>query len=238
MSQFSVISCRPLLAILTSFTLTELNAATVFSDADTFITTHSYFGASSLTHGSDTEIYAILAHQSYHSFPLVRFDVSGFAGQTITGPVTLELYVSTGHPSGNGRSRSVSVYPILIPWSEADTSYDNFGDTPGLQIGTDTSATPANTQTIVFPGTGQRYISWELPAPLVQQWIDNPATNHGILLRNNQTLTSYDLSFHSREGDNQPKLTFDSVPEPTSSLLIGLGLSLVLCRRVDRIRQH
>ncbi|YCM47075.1 DNRLRE domain-containing protein (plasmid) [Verrucomicrobiaceae bacterium 227] len=236
MNKVSLIISRPILVLLASSTLTELNAATLFSDADTFITTHPFFEGPSTTHGLDTEIYAILAAANYHSFPLVHFDLSSLAGQTITGPVNLELYVSTGHPFGDGSSRSVSVYEVLAPWSEATTSFNNFGSTAGLQIGTDTPATAASTQTIIFPGPGPRYVTWELPATLVQQWIDDPASNNGILVRNNQTANAFDLSFQSREGENQPKLTFETIPEPSSSLLFGIGLGLAIFRRADRVR--
>ena len=75
-------------------------------------------------------------------------------------------------------------------------------------------------------------VSFSLPQALVQQWIDQPASNHGLIL---QASNGRDLAFASREwvptggsaGDWAPLLSFTAaapVPEPGSWALMAAGL--------------
>ena len=187
--------------------------------ADTYITGSSALGGSGSVHGTETGLYS---DRTKLAFPLIRFDLSSFAGLTITGSPQFLLLVGDG--TRNGTTRQVSIYDVAVPWTEA-TTFDSFGPSPGLQIGQDTSASALATVPVVFPQSQVLYTSWMLPASLVQRWIDNPSSNNGLLVYNNETTTGSDLSFVAIESHgNVARLFVDAVPEPSTFLLGVIGI--------------
>jgi hypothetical protein len=88
-------------------------------------------------------------------------------------------------------------------------------------------------------------VTWSSTAALVadvQQWLDNPATNFGWAIINNETVVATARAFYSREatvdagGDpmdlaRRPALVVSYIPEPNSCILMLLGGLAVLVRR-------
>jgi hypothetical protein len=66
----------------------------------------------------------------------------------------------------------------------------------------------------VSPGSTVTFSN--LPASLLQGWIDNPASNHGLLLLSTTDVDDQDIAFASRESKTPtgPELTFATVPKP------------------------
>lgn len=174
----------------------------------TYISESFYNGGADNTHGSDPDMFAIGATNGFLSYPLIQFDLTPFAGQQIQGAtVTFSLYLSGGHPGGNGQPRTVSVHNILTSWLASTATYNNFGAIPGVQFGTDAGAA-LDAQTVIYPLAG--YVSWAIPSSVVQQWIDNPSSNHGLLVNNQVTVDNYDLDFSPKGAANPPILAFST----------------------------
>lgn len=224
---------RSLALVLLHFitiTSSPLRAATITAVADTFISEHEFHNGPTTAHGSDLLLYSVLGNPNFKTFPLIRFDLSPFTGQTV-GSAQLELFVSLGHEADPGTTRQVSVYPILVPWSEAAITYNSFGASPGLQFGVDVATSPVDVQPVRYPGPGPRYIAWNIPASVVQQWINSPTSNNGLLVYNNESINQRDLGFDSREAANAPRLTVNIVPEPTAATLLSATLAFLLLHR-------
>ena len=220
----------PFLLITTTLALASFAHAgpvSLTAADDTFITEYFALGGPNSTHGADASLYSIYGNfgaPAYRSYPLVRFDLSGLGGETVTGPATFELFVQ-GTNFGD-LTRNVSVHEVLVPWAGGTATFNNFGGAPDVQFGTDVTA-GLNTIFFTYPGTGDRYVSWTIPASLLQGWIDLPSTNHGLLVFNTALVNSSDLQFGSMETANAPRLSFSTVPEPGTAMLAGLGLCAV-----------
>lgn len=154
---------------------------------------------------------ALSAFTTYREHGVVRFELSSLApgtpvvgarlalakvdfGDETPGPLEVRLLgeswvegTSNGVPGAGGASWSGR--DALMAWT-----------TPGgTTTGTVTTVTPDSTDFVVL-----------LPAQLVQTWIDDPATNHGVLLAPSATGAHFHL--HSREstadgGTHRPELT-------------------------------
>jgi hypothetical protein len=223
----------PIALLVTSLVLTTAAASadTVQSVDDTYITTYGDpLGDADSTHGDATSLYSIFSPvpNLWETFPLVRFDLGAFAGQAVQGPATVSMYVQ-GTEFPVQYVREVSVHRVLIPWSGATVSFINFGPAPGVDLVTDVGD-PLDTIAIEYPGTGNRYVTWTLPAALIQDWIDSPSSNYGLLIFNQ---SAGDLQFGSRESSNAPLLTL-TIPEPSSLGSLALALAALIGRRMTR----
>jgi hypothetical protein len=211
--------------------LSEAQGLTINATSDSFISEAGAFNGPSATHGSDPLLYAI-STPIFRSFPLVQFDLSSYAGQTVVGTPKFNLWLNGGHPSANGIARPVGVYQVLSNWNASTVSFSTFGSAPGLQFGTDVNSTPLNTQQVVALGGSPQYISWSIPVSTIQGWINNPSSNRGLLIYNLVLDARYDLNFLSLEGVDAngqarpPQLVFDvaAVPAPAAVPWLSAGL--------------
>jgi len=185
---------------------------TVTASADTYITVHPSLGGPSSTHGSDPTLYEIgstsCSEGQCMAYPLVQFDLSGFAGQTVVGPGSLSLNVVATFGSDTV-SQSIEAYQVLVPWKASTVSWNSFG--PGPICGTNVVCTSLDTVSVsVSPGSTVTFSN--LPAALLQQWINNPASNHGLLLLSTTLATDQDIQFASTRSKvaSGPKLSFQT----------------------------
>lgn len=214
------ILCIPFVAV----TL-HSRAVTLVPSADTDITQHASLGGPDSNHSSDGSLLAV-GTSTFLSYPIFQFDLSSLAGETVTANATFSLYVSSGF--GLTSPRTVSLYEVVIGWTPATVTFNSFGASPGVQFGTDVAGAAVDSQTIGTAGMTPEYVSWTVPAADVQNWINNPSLNHGLLIRNLGG-ANLDLSFSSVEGAHQPQLTI-SVPEPGAlSLLLLAAVGLSAC---------
>src|SRR5208283_5549407 len=99
---------------------------TVTASADTFITVHPSLNGPTSTHGADPTLDEIGASScsegDCRAFPLIKFDLSGLAGQTIVGPASLSLNVVATW-NNTTVSQSIKAYQVLVPWNQSTVSW-------------------------------------------------------------------------------------------------------------------
>jgi hypothetical protein len=162
---------------------------------------------------------------------LIAFDVTGAipGGATIlSATLTLQLVATT---SG---TQVVSLHRVTAAWSEGPTAPpggEGFPAAPG-----DTTWTKRVFPDLAWSAAGGSFVAaasaiapvdqtesyeWASAAMAsdVQAWLDAPTSNHGWLIRGNESLTKTAKKFASREAlstDYRPRLvvTFEPPPEP------------------------
>lgn len=213
--------------------------ATVGVSRDTFIT--EIAGNTTTPHGGDNYLYLVrggIGVSGYRTFPLLWFDLSAFAGGTVsgTGQLTMTLTGSNAVPS-----LTVLVRQSLVSWAENTVTFANIGGT-GFNEATQTGPNLSSTQ-ITYTAAPQS-MSFAVPASVVQAWVDSPAQNFGLLLSTPATTGSDDKVFSSREGSFAPSLAFDitPIPEPAAASLMICGLLLAgtvkFRRSLQNSRRH
>jgi hypothetical protein len=139
------------LAIVVSLAgvVTSAGASTISSVADTYITIHPNLGGPASIHGHDPYLEEI-GPPTFYSYPLVRFDLSGFSGDTVVSPATLTLHVF-GTWNSRTVSQTIEAFAVLVPWSESTLSWNSFG--PGPICGTNLACVSLDTISVtVNPG--------------------------------------------------------------------------------------
>jgi hypothetical protein len=181
---------------------------------------------------------------------LVKFDVAASvpAGSTITG-VQLTLFL--GQVAGNVTTgtATIGLYRLTDDWGEgtngagtsiaadgqgfpaqggdatwANRFYSSTSPTPWTNAGGDFIAT-SSAQTTVGATTNTGYAWLSTPALVadVQGWVDNPSSNSGWLLKNNDEVSTKTFrAFYTREETNsflQPQLQVTFIPPVESPIL-------------------
>jgi hypothetical protein len=167
---------------------------------------------------------------------LIQFDLSAFAGQTVTGPGTFTVF-GNGGPGVFGGG-SIALHTMLHSWSEGLATFGNLGPTPGAQAGEDFDPLILSTSGGVI-GCCNLPVTFTVDASVIQAWIDSPGNNFGFILEPN-TATSAGIDFLSREGGAPPTLTFNAItpptnaPEPVTAWLAICGPGLIALHRLRR----
>ena len=138
------------------------------------------------------------------SFIYIEFDVSSIpAGYTVTG-ATLGIYLdsASGFPGGMNLIAS----RVSAGWSEYSITWNN---KPGWSGTLDT----------VSVGTSPGWYQWTIPASVVQNWVDNPGTNHGIVIHwaGEVHPDQFKREFQSRALGNAPQLKVEYAPPTTTT---------------------
>ncbi len=177
---------------------------------------------------------------------LVAFDLApGIPADATIIDVRLTLFLAQGGPVSFGEN--VSLFTLTSNWGEGTSV--GFSGTPGLASTGDATwlhrffntsfwSTPggdfepqASATTSI--GSAFQFYSWTGPGLVddVQNWITNPASNFGWIIRGDETGTNTALRFSSREAAqaNRPQLTivYDIVPEPSIFALCGIAMLLL-----------
>lgn len=231
--------CTCLISLITLGLGQSLSAGMLSVASDTYLTEHPGHGGTSLVQGSSPNLSSIGA-PSYLTYPLIRFDLSSLAGQTITGTPQIEVFLTGGHSGSEGVARTVSLHPVLVSWNDQTVSWDSFGASPGVNFETDVGAS-VSARTVDWAGGVPGFYAWDVPAGVLQSWIDQPAQNFGLLLNNQATAVQVDLGFAALESDLYPeaRLVFAVVPEPShSAVLIGSGILAWGLFRSRKRRKH
>jgi hypothetical protein len=177
---------------------------------------------------------------------LVRFDVASAIppGSTIT---SAKLVLS--FTSGNAGAHTVELHRVLASWSEGASSTTSGqgapaqpGDATWLHRahptllwntpGADFSAAASSAQLVTSFGT----VTWPTTAAAeldVQTWLDDPASNHGWLIkRDSESSSNTTMVFGTREATDplqRPQLLLEFDPPPVfaycTSQLSSLGCS-------------
>lgn len=115
----------------------------------------------------------------WRCYPLIKFDLSAYAGATVLGDATLRLYLFN---SGDSKDVSAQIHKMNVDWTETLTPWDSKpAELPQYQptAGTHYDSTALDISTI---GTTVGYYSWTIPVSLVQGWIDGTTPNYGLFL--------------------------------------------------------
>lgn len=185
---------------------------------DTYLQENSStnFGSSAqlLLDGSPTDLYS-----------LIRCNLASIPPGTTVESATLSLTVF------DVSTNSYSVHPLLRDWVQAGANWQRFAvgsnwQTAGAKGSQDRGASFGS---ISASQLGEYQLS--LPISLVQQWVDEPASNRGLLMQS--TSSSNGVDFRSSEYSTvsqRPKLTVtgyielpDPEPEPVASGGAGAG---------------
>jgi hypothetical protein len=194
----------------------EYPVYTVPDVIDAWITVHPAWGGPNTPHvlaGGLEEVGC----NGFQAFPLIQFDLSGFRGHTVVGTPTLTLTVEGGwntqYGYGGPWSQTVQALRVVKPWTNNQVTWNNFGPgpicvTPNWQGMVNVDCSPLDTVSMaVFVGD---QVTWHIPASLLQQWIDYPQSNKGILLLSTTPYCCQDIAFASLKSTIYPgpELTF------------------------------
>lgn len=193
---------------------------TVDAAADTMITKHPGLGGPDSSHGDATSLYIIGDTSVYHTQILVQFDLSACAGLTVVSDVVYRAHFIARHPAASA-GNFANLIRMRQPWSEASTYTQQ---TPVV-------AEPWLGMVHLTPSHPLGYIEWTVPAWIVQDWIDHPATNYGLLMYSGTIAYQEDVQFASSETGTPPQLVMELVPEPTTMALLAVGAMATLRRR-------
>lgn len=160
------------------------------------------------------------------------------AGMVTTGTATISLYRLTDDwgEGTNGAGTSIAGDGQGFPAKDGDATwanrfYSSTSPVPWTNAGGDFISTNS-AQTIVGATTNTGYIWLSTPALVadVQGWVDNPSSNFGWLLENNNELSTRTFrAFYTREETNsslQPQLQITFTPpveSPTLSMATVSG---------------
>ncbi len=145
---------------------------------------------------------------------LIQFDLSSISQGSTINSATFSLY--TEGWSRGGADLSTGVYRIKRGWNEDQatwtkaTSTDNWGSSGCSDTSTDRYSAPDDTTTV---NALRQWFSWDVTNS-VQVWVNDPSSNHGLILFDPSTDTDI-YYFTQSEGDsinNRPKLIIDYTP--------------------------
>lgn len=158
-----------------------------------------------------------------HDFAtLIQFDLSNGASIGIGEQATLNLYVrnpATAIGFGAGPSpaypATVNLYRITGTWNESDVTWQ------GIPTYDSTAGASALLQGI------NQYVSIDVTS-LVQGWISDPGSNHGLILMQQDKVLDDEAQivaavYDSASATNRPYLQIAAVPEPGTLALFGLA---------------
>jgi hypothetical protein len=138
-------------------------------------------------------------------FALVKWDLSGIVPRTQINSALVTLNVTTASP------QTYQAYVLKKPWVESAATWNVYSsgkpwEVAGAKGSLDKEATVAGSITPSVKGKN----TLTLPLAVVQDWVDNPATNQGIIIANPSSTRGF--NFNSREVTDparRPQLTLD-----------------------------
>ena len=134
-------------------------------------------------HGSEGSLI-VRANNSFSS--LLRYELTSLPTYAVINEATLSLYADSWQTTAETKtSLTVGVYEVLRDWAAGQATWANAltgvpWGVPGCSSTTSDRAAVAADEALVN-ALGQWY-DFDLTA-LVQKWVQNPASNHGIVLK-------------------------------------------------------
>jgi len=147
---------------------------------------------------------------------LFRFDLTDLGKQA--GTVTSAKLTLRDESTDKG-TNYVTLYRLLKPWNEAQVTYNQYAtgmawETPGAAGATDRGPALATVDMPVsIEGTNGIVYDITIPTALVQDWVDHPASNYGVLLVASNGKTVNVQSSENTTLLKRPLLTVEAVPK-------------------------
>ena len=133
---------------------------------------------------------------------LLQFDTSGYAPGTVLQNAVLRVYVETNNLVSDA---TLSAWRLTEGWAESQVSWNERGTgVPWTSPGGSYSV-PAGTSGVVGVGVAHTWYELDI-TPLVQQWVDFPAQNFGVLLSIDQITDLQLRSLDDSGGAYTPEL--------------------------------
>ena len=127
-----------------------------------------------------------------HKRPVLHFDASSMPSGTLLTTATLRLWVRDNRSTNDA---TLSIFKLTEDWTENEVSWDNRSATsPWTNAGGTFSGTPIDSK-ILPGGVKLVWMEWDITT-LVQEWVDFPASNHGLIIQSDQVK---DVKFSSKE---------------------------------------
>ncbi|MFN6103452.1 MAG: PKD domain-containing protein, partial [Planctomycetaceae bacterium] len=169
---------------------------TLAASDDTFITDADGLGGPYSTHGTDTNLWSINYFTpggggSLATRPMFHFDLSEYEGRDATGDAKFRAHIiGPQNPDYyKSSSRRVDLYHIMSPLYDATVTFSSH---PWIVF--------IKSQWVQYVGATDQFIEWTIPQSVVQGWLDDPSTNHGVMIVNElPDAFFYDLIFASVE---------------------------------------
>ena len=170
--------------------------------------------------GSDTVGYRLLTADRYESRFIVRFDISALSGCAEIDSAVLFLRLSL--PSAD--SLVLEAYEATVPQVLPGTWLEGLGGlyagvswryadgvAPWDDPGGDVVGAPFDSATVAQ----DTIMAFVVPSDLAFRWIEDPLSNHGILVRMLGTFPGEHIILHSRESaavEMRPRLMIAYIP--------------------------
>jgi len=175
------------------------NSITIPIQKDNWINEVSPFG----NHGKSSTLY-IDETSNQNKRALLQFDLEQAQGSTALN-ATLHLYIE-----GVNQGAIVDFYRVLQEWEEGEKNQE-IGAGNWSQATANLDWQPGgNVDPSILHSEPVNQLGWidiELPVSLIQEWLDQPATNFGLLLTNSIPLPNAILGIRSKESSHPPYLS-------------------------------
>jgi hypothetical protein len=228
----SLLSASLLACALTSSAIAQF---TVSASADTVLLNHGEIpGAANTNYSTSTSLQLLTPENGdYQSYPLFKFDLSAYAGTTVSSDATFSLYVVNSSPASRTAQLLNLKGPVdfsTVTWASYATE---FAVVPNPYAPTDSAnygAAIGGVQT--FSPVAGEVSTFVIPASTVQSWIDSPTTNYGFaVFRSGLDYSDNTADFSSIEGVQAATLSFSgasAIPEPSTYAAIAGAMTLGL----------
>jgi hypothetical protein len=143
---------------------------------------------------------------------LLHFDLSSVPKDSTILSSRLALWFLW---TGAGEStQNIQAYALKDDDFTSEVTWNKFnGTTPWTTPGGDYLPTPSGEQT-VKPSQAYEYIEWGI-APQVEQWVRDPTSNHGIMLKSHEETVSTFDTFEATDGpEGEPEPFIEVIYEP------------------------
>ncbi|MEM6336171.1 MAG: DNRLRE domain-containing protein, partial [Bacteroidota bacterium] len=140
---------------------------------------------------------------------LVLWDLSAIPAGAVALSAEVQLFVN------NETADTYYVHQMTAPWDEAAATWENASSGTAWSAPGAAADHAPDTLAMVGPAVFG-YVTFEVPAAVVQAWLDNPESNQGLIFKNYDSATD-GMEFDSRENANRghrPKLTLTYEGDP------------------------